>query len=547
MAKPFQETVNIQPQTVSTGQPQLLMSLSEKLDNFSAGRAQVAAQKTIANATVKGKAAAQQLQPGQKPEFKEQTFIGGIAKSAYNSALRSSYVASVDRDLSMGLNALKVEHSSDLVSFNEHAKALIAGTVKGIDPASREMVMGTADSFMDSAQIQVQKATIERQMDESDEALLLSGQFYGEEANVHAFNGDDLSSQEALVKTVTANNARVEANKISPAQAAILNDEAFHNARLAKNRGELNQALQLDNGIEVASNAIQQMIEKPLKNMSIEQNDELVSILNSDLNQFISLQNKQEVADQATLTQRQNNNYAQLLVDMATGTANQSFFNTAAKNGDISGTQFNTLTQKLSSQGVGVTDASLSLDIQMAIIGGGDVMDTIVNNMGTNLTMFDGGELLKMQMEYDKDESVLGDSATKRARSYMTDSMKITGIMGTLTDDASKKTASAIREFDERVLDGEDPWAVSDDLYDRDTLIQLESNAGVQGHQTDNISAAINQLNLDTGTASVSAKGNDVELENIKRRYNQQYELLTNIQRLQQNQNAYDKSQKALR
>ena len=83
MARPFREDVNIQPQGISTGQPQLLMSLSQKLDNFASQRAQIAAQRTVADATVKGKAAAQDLEPGQKPTFKEPSFIGGIAKQAY--------------------------------------------------------------------------------------------------------------------------------------------------------------------------------------------------------------------------------------------------------------------------------------------------------------------------------------------------------------------------------------------------------------------------------------------------------------------------------
>lgn len=89
MGKVFQEDVNIQPQTFATGKPQLLMSLGETLDQFASQTAQIAAQNQIERATIHGQQAASELKRGEAPTFKEETFIGGIAKKAYNSALRS--------------------------------------------------------------------------------------------------------------------------------------------------------------------------------------------------------------------------------------------------------------------------------------------------------------------------------------------------------------------------------------------------------------------------------------------------------------------------
>jgi len=125
MAKPFSETVNIQPQTVATGQPQALMSLSEKLDQFAGFTAQIAAEKTVEKASIAGQQAAADLAPGEAPTMKEETFIGGIAKKAYNSALRSSYVGTVSRDLTLNLNAIKDKNADNLPMFNEEANAAI--------------------------------------------------------------------------------------------------------------------------------------------------------------------------------------------------------------------------------------------------------------------------------------------------------------------------------------------------------------------------------------------------------------------------------------
>jgi len=542
MAKPFSETVNIQPQTISTGQPQALMSLSEKLDQFSGFTAKIAAEKTVAKATAAGQAAASGLAPGEAPTMKEETFIGGIAKKAYNNALRSSYVGTVSRDLTLNLNAIKDKNADNLTMFNEEANAAIKGAVEGADPATRQLILQDAANFMDSARIDVQTATINRNMKEADGEAIVTSEYFGGEADKYAFNGDALSSIEALNKAHAAIEGRVSAGFIDPTQAAILKDAATFSTKVATNRGDISRALQMDNGIEIASKAVSQMTEKPLKGLTLEQNDQLVKTLNSDISQFITNQNRQETADEAGLKVRQESNFTQLLVNMAEGELNQSMLNMAAKNGDISGTQFDKLTTKLSTQGVGVTDVSTYLAIQNSIEGGENMTDAIVNNMGSNLTTADGGELLRMQQEYMDSESALNTNNAKRARSYMKDSMKVTGILGNLTDDAAKKTAAATREFDERVLAGEDPFAVADDLYDRDTLIKLESNAGNQGFDTDNVNSAIEKLRTDTVNQVTLAAGNQTEIDNIKSKYNRQLDLLQQIQSLQLSQKGFDQS-----
>lgn len=543
MAKPFSETVNIQPQTIATGAPQAMMSLSEKLNEFSSFTAGLTAKKVIASASAKGAAA---FTPGEKPEFKKQSFIGGVATKAYNSSLRSSYVASVDRDLNLKLNALKDIHGEDLVSFNDAANAQIKGTIEGVDPASRDLILQSANNFMDSARVDVQTATITKTMEESDEEQALSSEYYGSEADRFAFSGDNLSSVESLNKVLASNQARLDAGRISTSQLAVLNDDAIQSTKIATNRGELSRVLQLPNGVQLAAGAISQVIATPIKGMTPEQNDELVKTLNSDLGRFITLQNRQEVADQASLTVRQNNNYSQLLLGMAEGELNQTQLNNAVRKGDISGGQFDKMTQKLSSQGVGVTDINLQLGIQMSIAEGIDETAAIVENMGVNLTTADAGVLLKMQQEYANGESVLNSNNSKRARSFMTQSMKVTGLLGQLTDGASRKTASAILEFDQRVLDGEDAMSVANDLYDRDTLLKAESRAGNQGHNTADISAAITANTDNFRVAYAAAKGaNDPnQMQSLANQYNRDTNALKLIRDLQISQKQFDESLK---
>ena len=545
MAKPFQEQVNIQPQTIATGQSQVLQSLSQKLDDFSSFTGQIAAEKTIERAAAQGQQAASQLQQGERPEFKEETFVGGVAKKAYNQALRSSYVAGVDRDLNLRLNAIKDLNSDDLLAFNTAAEAEIKGAIEGVDPATRGLILQSANDFMDSARINVQSATIQKTFDEADEEQVLSSDYYGGEADKAAFSGDSLTSIESLNKVVASNQARFDSGKITESQLALLNDDAILSTKIAANRGELNRTMEMPGGIQIAAKAIAQMTEKPLKGLSLEQNDELVTTLSSDLSQFVTNLNRQEVADQASLTSRQNNNYSLLLVSMSEGDMDQESLNASAKKGNISGAQFKTLSDRLSSQGVGVTDVSLKLDIQTSIAEGVDMVATIDNNTGSNLSQADAGALLKMQIAYGEDESVLNQSNTKRYRTYMTDSMKITGIFGRLTDDSSKKSAAAILEYDTRVLAGEEPEAVAMDLYDRDSLTKLDSQLS-RKHNTNDVKGAIRALTDQARADVVTYKNDPAELENKKRKYNRELELLQNLQALQISQEQFDKSLKGI-
>ena len=119
MAKPFQEQVNIQPQTVATGQPQALMSLSEKLDNFSSFTAQKAAEKQIEAATIQGQQAGiAQQQAGGPLELKEETFIGGISKKAFNTAAREGYVKSLENDIRENVKSIALSNKDSLGGFN---------------------------------------------------------------------------------------------------------------------------------------------------------------------------------------------------------------------------------------------------------------------------------------------------------------------------------------------------------------------------------------------------------------------------------------------
>jgi len=159
MAKPFQEQVNIQPQTVATGQPQALMSLSEKLDNFSSFTAQKAAEKQIEAATIQGQQAGiAQQQAGGPLELKEETFIGGISKKAFNTAAREGYVKSLENDIRENVKSIALSNKDSLGGFNTDIEAFAKKTLEGIDPSIRAQAELSIDSKISQARPQIEAA-----------------------------------------------------------------------------------------------------------------------------------------------------------------------------------------------------------------------------------------------------------------------------------------------------------------------------------------------------------------------------------------------------
>ena len=188
--------------------------------------------------------------------MKEESFIGGIATSAYNKSLRSAYVGGVTRDLNLNLNAIKDKNPTNLSTFNDEANAAINGAVEGADPATRQMILSDAANFMDSARVDVQSASIKKNMDDADAEAVVTSEYFGGEADKYAFNGDALSSIESLNKTVASIDSRVESGFISPAAGALLKDEAIFSTKVATNRGEISRVLENPNGVMLASKAV---------------------------------------------------------------------------------------------------------------------------------------------------------------------------------------------------------------------------------------------------------------------------------------------------
>jgi len=312
MAKPFQEQVNIQPQTISTGQPQLLMSLSEKLDNFAADRAQDIAQKQIQEATIKGQQAGVAQQKAQQEarargenasplELKEETFIGGISKKAFNTAAREGYLKSLDNDNIEQITNMATENSTNLAGFNDAVNAYAKGVLGGVDPASRGAVEMSIDSMVSRYRPKIQAAQAKQVMDNANQDQAINADERSRLAQSSAFDGDMEQTQINMAAAIDsiANNTSLEksekAEKIRTLQVDVMSSSIG---------GDISRIYEKD-GAEAAFEAIQSM-SKP-KDFTPDEWNTFVGATIADVNQSISLDAKAAATEQIDISREVSN------------------------------------------------------------------------------------------------------------------------------------------------------------------------------------------------------------------------------------------------
>ena len=290
MAKPFNEQVNIQPQTISTGQPQLLQSLSQKLDDFSSFAAQKVATKQIEAATIQGQQAGlEQQKSGGQLELKEETFIGGISKKAFNSAAREGYLKSLDNDVIESFSTLAADNAGNLQGYNIGAEALAKGFIEGVDPASRAAVKMSIDSMIARQRPKIQANQAQAVVDQGNNDQAINADERGRMAQSSAFEGDSENAGISLALAIDSVNNRTDLNDSQKAKATrnlqLGEREAFHSGDLSRTYD--------DGGAEAALDKLSEMDGNPPKGFTPDEWDKFTRSESKKLNRRISREKKQ--------------------------------------------------------------------------------------------------------------------------------------------------------------------------------------------------------------------------------------------------------------
>lgn len=540
MVQRFQEQQQIQRVQTSTGAAQGMLSLADRLSQFekigvqlaTAGIQRVQKEQAVKGAGT-GRQAALQLKPGEKPTFKkEPKFFGGVEERAHNVALRNAYTASVKNDIRKGVAEIEANNPDNLIGFNEAVNGFSKGMLENVDPSIRDDVQLALNDRITSSQIAVQNANIKKDNDIAGQELATSSQSALDEALRFARNGDLQSSAAGLIDFNETLQQRVEAGFITQPQANQLKRDAELRATQENLVGTVRSLVSGGNTLK-ALDFLERSESKVPVGMSVEEHNDLTAAMASEINAGINLNNKQMNVEKKRLEQNQKNNYSDLSISITEGSASTTDVVRNLRNGNITEAQFDKLINTINRRGQGVDNFHLINNIRAEMQEGNDpdtIKDIIISNSGTNLTEATASSLIGEVTEMANKESILNTSPVKRARDFIVPSIRITGIAGALDPDAERRLAESIRDFDTRVLEGEDPWQVADELVGKDALERApQPKFGTKDDlklSMENLNAQFDQKLIDEPT------------------YNFEYEKIQNLQRLKDNIAAFEKSRK---
>ena len=290
VAKPFQETVNIQPQTIATGQPQQLMTLSQKLDDFASFSAGKVAEKQIAQAQIQGQQAGiEQQQAGGKLELKEETFIGGISKKAFNTAAREGYLKSLDNDNIEQITGIAANNATNLAGFNDSVNSYAKSVLENVDPASRGAVELSIDSMVSRYRPKIQAAQAKQISDDANNQQAINADERGRLAQSSSFEGDQEQAGINLAIAIDSINTRTDLND---AQKSVAIREIQLEEREAFNSGELNRTYN-EGGSSAAIDKLNEMEGNPPGGFTPDEWDKFVAGESKKINRRISREKKQ--------------------------------------------------------------------------------------------------------------------------------------------------------------------------------------------------------------------------------------------------------------
>jgi hypothetical protein len=296
MARRFEETVNIQPQSFATGAPQALQSLSARLEQFASTRQR---QADVA-AVQRGQQAAQQVQLEkeggitQAPKLKDEPlFFGTIEAKAHNKALQAAYISSIGTDIKTQVGLFEGRNPDNLVAFNAAIDGLRAGLDKSVDPSVKQQALGFLDERSSSARIRVQNAGIKKQNDAARDEIFTSIESFADSAATEARNGDNLLAAKDLENAFAAIDAAVDSGFLSIGQAREQRREIEREATEQTLRREFD--IKSDESLPEAFELIDKKRKKVPRGWTPDEWDRYLTSQNVELNRKASRLNKEVV------------------------------------------------------------------------------------------------------------------------------------------------------------------------------------------------------------------------------------------------------------
>lgn len=302
----FDETVNIQPQTIATGRFDVAMTLAEKLDQFAAESNRFAQEKITEQAIEKGAAeGVAQQRSGKKMQPADEGIFASTGRKAYNQALRESYLKSLDNDNIEEITRIYQENSANLVGFNEAVNSYAAGVMGSVDPSARDAVALSIDSMVARMRPKVQQSEINSNIERANQDMALNAAERSRLAQEAAFDGD---AEQAAINLAATIDSIVNRTDLAPEQKAESIREAQRLERESSIGGQLARVTD-EKGIQAGYDALDEIADSPPKGFTPEEWNKFVSAEQAKINRkkkrmADKLKEDAEAAKLAALQQR---------------------------------------------------------------------------------------------------------------------------------------------------------------------------------------------------------------------------------------------------
>jgi hypothetical protein len=395
-----------------------------------------------------------------------------IFDQAYNSAMESAYVASIDQDVRENISTLAAENPTDFQAFNTRANEYVNGVLSGVSAEYQTIVGASIDSVLSSARMQIREAEIAKNIKESDEILTNVANLATQDAMKYAQIGNEEASLAERAKAFAAIDSRVGIGQLTAIAAETLQKNIIVSVSAEQARGGLQRIIREKGAINAVS-FIQSMQDAgPLENFTVEQKDALIDTLRSDLSQYIQLQNVKDSEEEESVKAKQKVTASDLFIGLMNGTTDAGALQMASMNNQIDFTQLSQLTSVLNSRGKGIDDYGLIRTIQQSMSNDPEsAIELIQLNANTRLTGATATQLYTQALSATESESPLQTSKAKRFKSYLTNNVAVVGAGGFMKLDEQQRLADLTLVYDQRVLAGEDPAEVARDLVDVNDIL----------------------------------------------------------------------------
>lgn len=466
-----------------------------------------------------------------------------IFDQARNETFQRAYVSTIESDARENIERIAAENPDDVQAFNRIVQEYTTGVTMGISDDYLPLVGGTLDALVENQRTSIFKNQVAKDLKEAESALTIGADNHLQSALTFADNGDleqAYSFREKAARDIRARNELTEAQKEEQINRnrVVVDNQLF--------RTQIKNVARTD-GVLAAALGIQILSEKEIPGYELSDKEALVTVLQQDLGEYISLQNIVERQQEDALKIAQENNFISLVTAINNGEADATTATLAANNGGISATQYTQSLNILQNRGQGVDDYGLIMQIQELTLTDPDkAQELIMANMNTRLTGNTAQQLQSTLLSSRDKESVLNTDEAKRFRRYLENSVAPSGPMAALDLEQSQRLADLRLAYDTMLLDGVDPAIAAKDLKPVNKLLtgefqMLQDEYNIM--RPEDVSFALEQI--ESLSQELDANGQPLMDASV---YNEEYKKLKELESAYRNETAFNQAlEKALK